>query len=99
TPEQAAAIAAARDKLGLQHATLITVPVPEADQLPLDEAERAISEATKLADSLGIHGKAVTPFVLGKVLEFTAGRSQQANIAALVNNAHIAAQIAVALAG
>lgn len=99
TPAQAAAIAAARDKLGLQHGTLIAVPVPEADQLPLDEAERAIAEATKLADKQGIYGKAVTPFVLGKVLELTQGRSQKANIAALVNNAHVAAQIAVALAG
>jgi pseudouridine-5'-phosphate glycosidase len=40
----------------------------------------------------------VTPFVLGKVLELTEGRSQRANISALVNNAHVAARIAVALA-
>lgn len=97
TPEQVAAIVAARRKLGLQHGTLVTVPVPEEDALPADEAERAIAEATRLADEAGIHGKAVTPFVLAKVLELTGGRSQRANIAALVNNARVAAQIAQAI--
>lgn len=97
TPEQVAAIVAARRKLGLQHGTLVTVPVPEEDALPADEAERAIAEATRLADEAGIHGKAVTPFVLAKVLELTGGRSQRANIAALVNNARVAAQIARAI--
>ena len=97
TPEQAAAIAAARDRLGLQHGTLITVPVPAEYELPLDEAENAIEEATRQADRAGVHGKAVTPFVLGKVLELTGGRSKRANIAALVNNARVGARIAVAL--
>ena len=97
TPEQVAAIVAARRKLGLQHGTLVTVPVPEEDALPNDEAERAIAEATRQAEVAGIHGKAVTPFVLAKVLELTGGRSQRANIAALVNNARVAAQIARAI--
>jgi pseudouridine-5'-phosphate glycosidase len=97
TPEQVAAIIRARDRLGLAHGILVTVPVPEADELPLDEAERAIAAATRLADDAGISGKDVTPFVLGKVLELTGGRSRDANIAALVNNARVAARIALAL--
>ena len=97
TPEQGAAIAAARDQMQLQHATLITVPVPEADALPVDEAEAAIAEATEMAEAEGVHGKAVTPYVLTKVLELTNGRSQTANIAALVNNARIGARIALAM--
>jgi pseudouridine-5'-phosphate glycosidase len=96
TPDQVAAIAAARDRLGLAHGILVTVPVPEADALQIEDAEAAIAEATRLAEAAGIHGKAVTPYVLAKVLDLTGGRSQQANIAALVNNAHVAAQIAVA---
>ena len=99
TPQQAAGVIAARDRLGLGHGVLITVPVPEADALPVDEAEMAIAQATREADAAGIHGKDVTPFVLGRVLELTSGRSQHANIAALVNNARVAAQIAGALAG
>jgi pseudouridine-5'-phosphate glycosidase len=98
SPEQAAAVIAARDELGLDHAVLVTVPVPEDKELPRAEAERAITEATRMADQGGIAGKDVTPFVLAKVLELTGGRSQAANIAALVNNARVGAQIARALA-
>lgn len=99
TPQQVAAIVRARHALGLAHGTLVATPVPEADALPADEAEAAIAEATRQAEDAGIHGKEITPFVLGKVLELTEGRSQQANIAALVNNARTGAQIARAVAG
>lgn len=99
TPEQAAAIIHARRTLELTHGTLITVPVPADAELPADEAEQAIAEATRQAEAAGIAGKEVTPFVLGKVLELTGGRSQAANIAALLNNAHVAARIARAAAG
>jgi pseudouridine-5'-phosphate glycosidase len=97
TPQQVAAVVTARDALGLAHGILVTAPVPEGDALPVEEAEAAIEEATRQADAAGIHGKDVTPFVLAKVLELTSGRSQQANIAALLNNARVAAQIALAL--
>jgi pseudouridine-5'-phosphate glycosidase len=97
TPEQVAAMIAARDQLGLSHGVLVTVPVPADQELPRAEAERAITEATRLADEAGIAGKDVTPFVLGKVLELTGGRSREANIAALVNNARVAARIAKAM--
>jgi len=98
TPQQVAAIAAARDALGLTHGILVTVPVPEADALPVEEAEAAIAQATRDADTQGITGKAVTPYVLGRGLELTGGRSQHANIAALVNNARTGAKIALAMA-
>ena len=97
TPEEVAAIATARDALKLDHGVLVTVPVPEADALPADEAETAIVEATRLAEEAGITGKDVTPFVLGKVLELTEGRSRDANIAALVNNARVGARVALAM--
>lgn len=98
TPQQVAAVAAARDDLMLAHSVLVTVPVPAEDELPAADAEIAITEATRQAEEAGITGKEITPFVLGKVLELTGGRSQDANIAALVNNARVGAQIAVALA-
>ncbi|MBN2303465.1 MAG: pseudouridine-5'-phosphate glycosidase [Anaerolineae bacterium] len=97
SPEDVAAIAAARDLLGLGHGILVAVPVPEADALPVDVAETAIAQATQEANAQGISGKDITPFVLGRVLELTGGRSQSANIAALVNNARVGARIAVAL--
>lgn len=97
-PQDVARIVHARDALALQQGVLVAVPVPEADALPEDEAEAAIAEATRQADAQGVHGKDVTPFVLAKVLELTGGRSQSANIALLVNNARVGAQIAAALA-
>ncbi len=97
TPHEAAAITRARAELGLQQGLLITTPVPAAAELPADEAEAAIQAATREADALGISGKEVTPFVLGKVLELTGGRSRVANVALLVNNAGLGAQIAAAL--
>jgi pseudouridine-5'-phosphate glycosidase len=97
SPADVAAIVRARQALGLAHATLVTVPVPAAEALPREEAEAAIEEAIGQADAAGIVGKALTPFVLARIVEFTAGRSQRANVALLVNNARVAARIARAL--
>jgi pseudouridine-5'-phosphate glycosidase len=96
--EDVAAIVRARRALGLTHATLVTVPVPAEEALSREEAEAAIEEAIRQADVAGIVGKALTPFVLASVVEITAGRSQRANVALLVNNARVAARIAYALA-
>lgn len=97
TPREAAAIIAAARRLGAQHGLLITVPVPEADEFPAVEAEIAINQAMADATSRGIHGKGVTPFLLGRVAELTGGRSRRANTSLLINNARTAGQIAVAL--
>ena len=98
TPQQAASIIAAADRLGAQHGILFTVPVPAAAELPSAIAEAAITQATDEAEANGIHGKALTPYVLARVAELTAGESRRANTALLVNNARTAAQIALALA-
>lgn len=97
TPQKAAQIIAAAQRLGAKHGLLITVPVPAADELPAEHAESAIQQATDEAAAQGIHGKAVTPFVLGRVAELTAGESRRANTALLVNNARTGGQIAAAL--
>lgn len=98
TPEEAARIIAAHARLGATHGILFTVPVPAGDELPPDVAERAIEQATREADAQGIHGKAVTPFVLARVTELTEGDARRTNVAFLVNNARIGARIASALA-
>ncbi len=98
SPREAAAIIRARHTLGLPQGLLITVPIPQEVELPFDEAEAAITEATRLADARGITGKAITPFVLSQVAEKTEGRSREANVVLLVHNARIAARIAAALA-
>ncbi|MDP3524854.1 MAG: pseudouridine-5'-phosphate glycosidase, partial [Hoeflea sp.] len=50
------------------------------------------------AQAQGIGGKAVTPFLLGEILSLTQGASLKTNIALVLNNARLAARIAVALA-
>ncbi len=97
TPEQAAQIIRAAEKLGMTHGILFTVPVPEGHELPQANAEAAIAQATDEAEAQGIHGKALTPYVLARVAELTEGESRSANTALLVNNARTAARIARAL--
>jgi pseudouridine-5'-phosphate glycosidase len=97
-PAGAAAIIVAARQLGSRHGVLVAVPVPEADALPADEAERAITQATREVEVAGIHGKAVTPFLLRRVAELTDGAARRANTALLVNNARTAAAIALEVA-
>jgi pseudouridine-5'-phosphate glycosidase len=94
TPEEVAQIARARTALGLSAALLVCVPVPEADELPAQEAETAIVQAVAEAEEKGIGGKALTPFLLARMVELTSGRARQANEALLLNNARTAACIA-----
>jgi pseudouridine-5'-phosphate glycosidase len=98
SPEEVVALALARDKLRLPAALLVVVPVPAADELPPEEAETAIAAALQMAEDKGVRGEAVTPFLLARIVELTGGRSLQANLSLLVNNAHVAGRIARALA-
>lgn len=96
-PKQVVEIARARDRLGLSAALLVVVPVPAEDELPRDEAESAIAQAVCLADKQGIRGEAVTPFLLARIAELTAGRSLRANRSLLIHNARVGGRIARAL--
>jgi len=99
TPEEVAGVWRAKQEMGLPGGLLVTVPVLEADEFAAAEAEAAIEQALAAAAAQGIVGKAVTPFILAEVARQTQGRSVQANLALLRNNACVAARIAVALAG
>jgi pseudouridine-5'-phosphate glycosidase len=59
--------------------------------------EPHIRKAIQEAHDREIHGKEVTPFLLKRVSELTGGKSMQANLSLLLNNARLAAQIAAAL--
>ncbi len=97
TPEEAAAMISARWALGLEGGVLIVVPPPADLALPSDEMEAAIAEALHAAEEAGVRGKALTPFLLARVGETTAGRSLAVNIALLEQNARVAARLAEAL--
>ncbi len=77
---------------------LVTVPIPEADELDAEQLDRVLIDALTECEAAGITGAAITPFVLGRIGDATDGRSIPANLALAENNARVAAEIAVALA-
>ncbi|HSO29112.1 MAG TPA: pseudouridine-5'-phosphate glycosidase [Candidatus Sulfomarinibacteraceae bacterium] len=93
----AADLAVAHLALGLGGGIVLCVPVPAAAALPDDVARRATGQAAAEADAAGIHGPALTPWLLARIAEITAGASVRANIALIVNDARVAGEIAVRL--
>ncbi len=77
---------------------LLTVPIPEDDELDPDGLAEVLDRALADCDASGITGAAITPFVLGRIAEATEGRSIPANLALAENNASVAAEVAVAIA-
>lgn len=77
---------------------VIANPVPHAAAIPAETVDRWIEAALAAAHRDGIAGKAVTPFLLKALVALSAGATLNANVALLVNNAAVAADIAVALA-
>jgi len=87
---------AARESLQLKGGILITNPLPEAAEIPKQEMEGYIKIAIAEAESANILGKNVTPWLLGRIVELSDGKSLNCNIALINNNAALAAKIAVA---
>ena len=83
-----------RAELGLSGGQLVANPIPLGDQIPQSEIDPMIAQALTEAAQQKITAKAVTPFLLSRVFDLTQGRSLTANIALVLNNARLAAQIA-----
>jgi pseudouridylate synthase len=98
SPEQIARFQKQRQALGITGGMLIANPIPEAAEIPQMEMNGYIERALNEAMKAGIKGKAVTPWLLSRLVEITQGKSLTANIALVENNAHVAAKIALALA-
>jgi pseudouridine-5'-phosphate glycosidase len=88
----------AKDALGLPGGISVANPIPEADEIPHAEIDTIIDQALADLDRLGITGKDITPYLLGRIVEITGGASLTANIALVRNNAHLGAEIATAFA-
>jgi pseudouridine-5'-phosphate glycosidase len=97
SPEEIAAILAARWRLPNSGGALIANPIPAADEIPAAKMEKQIAAALKDASTQGIAGKDVTPFLLARIRDLTQGESQRANVALVLNNAQLGAKIARAL--
>lgn len=99
TPAEVAAIRRAMDATGPAGALVVCVPPPGPSALPRGEAEAAIEAALADLDAAGVEGPGVTPFLLARVAERTGGRSLEANLALLEENARVGGRVAAARAG
>jgi len=97
-PDEITAVMRAADRLGLANAIVVANPVPVEHQLDPKVHEALLADALAAAERDGIHGKAVTPFLLDHVFMASGGASLEANIWAVRNNVALAARIARAWA-
>lgn len=97
TAAEVAAAFSAKQALGLRGGMLVANPIPEEYSMDYGVITAAIDEAVAEAAQRGVKGKDTTPFLLDKVKKMTAGKSLDANIKLVYNNARVAAQIAGAL--
>ncbi len=94
TASEIAGMLAVQQDLGYQGGAVIANPIPESHAMDRAEMDDVIASALDSATKDGIFGKAITPYLLGKIVELTKGRSLESNIALVKNNAVLAANIA-----
>ena len=93
---QVAAIMKSQDELGHGQGIIVANPIPRAQQWDPTEHDRVLLEALAAADKAGMHGKAVTPFLLDYIVGASDGRSLEVNLDLARNNVRLAAEIAIA---
>lgn len=94
TPQEVAQVIRAKQELGLRNGMLIANPVPQEFSLDKYMIDDAIKEALKRAESEGIKGKDVTPYLLSEITKITKGGSLRSNIELVKNNVKLASEIA-----
>lgn len=94
TPEEIGALIAMKEKLGLKGGVLVACPIPEEDEIPFEKMDTVIQQAVRECEEKHIIGKEITPFLLSKVKDLTEGKSLEANIKLVLNNADIGSKIA-----
>ena len=95
-PKEIATAQIMRTQMGLKGGQLIANPIHIKDQIPADILDPIIADANDLAAKNGISGKALTPFLLDQIYHLTDGRSLEANISLVLNNAALASKLACA---
>ncbi len=93
--QEVAKVLKAKWDLGLDGGVVITNPIPEEFSMDRKIIDKTILEALKEADEKGIKGKDITPFLLDKIQKLTSGKSLEANIELVFNNAKLASKIAI----
>jgi pseudouridine-5'-phosphate glycosidase len=97
SPVEIVAFARSHWETGLQTAVLVANPLPENEAIQRSTMEPLIAQSNQEAHEQDIHGKGLTPFLLQRINELSMGKSMQANLALLLNNARLAARIAKSL--
>ena len=95
--EQIAAALRARREMGMGGGTVIANPIPVEYEIPHSKLDAWTATALAQAEEAGIHGKAVTPFLLARLHELSGGVTEDANKQLVYSNARVAARIAAAL--
>ena len=92
--EELADILSIKWQLGLKGGAVIANPIPQEFQLEYAVMEQAIQQALAKAEKKNIKGKEITLFLLASIEQITGGKSLDANVELVFNNAKLAAQIA-----
>lgn len=96
TADEVAAVMAARDAFGARTGIVLANPIPDGQQWDPAEHDRVLASAFTAADAAGVRGKAVTPFLLGYIVEASRGKSLEVNLDLARNNVRVAAEVATA---
>jgi len=96
--EEAARLLHAQWDLGMPGGVVVAVPPPVAAALAREEVEALMAEALADAEEGGIAGPDLTPYLLAHLARASGGRTLEANVALLLENAGVAARIARACA-
>lgn len=94
TPLEIASAIYAKDAMNLGGGMLVCNPIPEQYSMDADYIESVIEKAVDEANSLGVKGKDITPFLLDKIQKITGGESLESNIKLVLNNAALASKVA-----
>jgi pseudouridine-5'-phosphate glycosidase len=87
---------AARDERGSRTGIVLANPIPAEQQWDPAEHDRVLSTAFAAAEAAEVRGKAVTPFLLGYIVEASGGKSLEVNLDLARNNVRVAAEVAIA---
>lgn len=99
TPSEAAAVITAHREQGLTSGVLLTNPIPPDDEMDQALHDRLLSEGMAKVSDLDVRGGDVTPVLLDHFHTASGGASLDANVALVLSNVTLAAEVAVALSG
>lgn len=95
TFDEVASFLHAKWDLPLKGGVLVANPIPKQYSYDKEEIDAAIEQALHECEGLSIQGKEITPYLLKRITEITAGASLKANMELVFNNAHVASKIAI----